>query len=79
MLRASERYFDALRAVDNLEFLRSERDANEQQLKQSQQRFEVGLIAITDVEEAKAGFDIANAQVIEAKSSSTTPGKPFGS
>ena len=67
MLRASERYFDALRAVDNLEFLRSERDANEQQLKQSQQRFEVGLIAITDVEEAKAGFDIANAQVIEAE------------
>ena len=67
MLRAAERYFDALRAVDNLDFQRSERDANEQQLKQSQQRFEVGLIAITDVEEAKAGFDLANAQVIEAE------------
>lgn len=67
MLRVSERYFDVLEASDDLEFLRSERDANEQQLKQSQQRFEVGLIAITDVEEAKAGFDLANAQVIEAE------------
>ena len=67
MLRAAERYFDALRAVDNLEFLRSERDANERQLEQSRQRFEVGLIAVTDVEEAKAGFDLAYAQVIEAE------------
>ena len=67
MLRVSEGYFDVLRAIDDLDFLRSERDANEQQLKQSQQRFEVGLIAITDVEEAKAGFDLANAQVIEAE------------
>lgn len=67
MLRVSEAYFAVLEAVDDVEFLRSERDANEQQLKQSQQRFEVGLIAITDVEEAKAGFDLANAQVIEAE------------
>ena len=67
MLRVSERYFEVLEAVDDLDFLRAERNANEQQLKQSQQRFEVGLIAITDVEEAKAGFDLANAQVIEAE------------
>ncbi len=67
MLRVSEAYFDVLAALDDLEFLRSERDANEQQLRQSQQRFEVGLIAITDVEEAKAGFDLSNAQVIEAE------------
>ena len=67
MLRVSEAYFAVLEAVDDLEFLGSERDANEQQLEQSQQRFEVGLIAITDVEEAKAGFDLANAQVIEAE------------
>ena len=67
MVRVSERYFDGLRAVDELEFRRSERDANERQLGQSRQRFEVGLIAVTDVEEAKAGFDLASARVIEAE------------
>ena len=67
MVRVSERYFDGLRAVDELEFRRSERDANERQLGQSRQRFEVGLVAVTDVEEAKAGFDLASARVIEAE------------
>ncbi len=67
MLRVAERYFGVLAATDDLEFATAERDANEQQLKQSQQRFEVGLIAITDVEEAKAGFDLANAEVIGAE------------
>ena len=34
---------------------------------QSQQRFDVGLTAITDVEEAKAGFDLSRAQLIAAE------------
>ena len=67
MLRTAERYFDVLRAEDELNFARSALEAFEQQLKQSQQRFEVGLIAITDVEEAQAGFDLARAQVIAAE------------
>jgi outer membrane protein len=67
MLRTAQRYFDVLRAEDELTFARSALDAFEQQLRQSQQRFEVGLIAITDVEEAKAGFDLATAQVIAAE------------
>ena len=67
MLRVTEGYFNVLEAIDDLEFVRSEKDANKQQLNQRQQRFEVGLIAITDVEEAKAGYDLSNAQVIEAE------------
>ena len=67
MLRAAQRYFDVLRAADTLTFTLAERDAFGQQLEQSQQRFEVGLIAITDVEEAKAGFDLARTQVIQAE------------
>jgi outer membrane protein len=67
MLRASQLYFDVLRAEDTLTFSRAEQEAFGQQLEQSQQRFEVGLIAITDVEEAKAGFDLARAQVIQAE------------
>ncbi len=67
LLRVASRYFDVLRARDTLTFSRAEQEAFGQQLEQSQQRFEVGLIAITDVEEAKAGFDLARAQVIEAE------------
>ena len=67
IIRVTEGYFEILSAVDQLEFAISERNATNQQLTQSQQRFEVGLIAITDVEEAKAGFDIANAGVIAAE------------
>jgi len=67
MLRISERYFDVLRARDQLAFAQAALEAFGQQLKQAQQRFEVGLIAITDVEEAQAGFDLATADVIAAE------------
>ena len=67
ILRVAERYFGVLRALDELEFARAEKEANRQQLEQSKQRFDVGLIAITDVEEAQAGFDSAVAQEIAAE------------
>lgn len=67
MVRVAERYFRVLEAGDELGFARATLDAFEQQLAQSRQRFEVGLIAITDVEEAKAGFDLSRAQLIAAE------------
>jgi len=67
MLRIAVRYFGILSAADSLTFAIAEQDAFGQQLEQSQQRFQVGLIAVTDVEEAKAGFDLARAQVIAAE------------
>lgn len=67
VVRVAQRYFDVLAAEDSLQFAEAEREAIEQQLTQSQQRFEVGLIAITDVEEARAGFDLATARVIAAE------------
>ena len=66
MLRTAEAYFTVLRALDERSFAQATQQAFEQQLKQSQQRFEVGLIAVTDVEEAKSGFDRARADVIAA-------------
>ena len=66
MLRVAGRYFDVLRAHDQLAFAQAALEAFGQQLKQAQQRFEVGLIAITDVEEAQAGFDLATADIIAA-------------
>ena len=67
IFRVADRYFAVLGAVDSLEFANAEREAIEQQLTQSQQRFEVGLIAVTDVEEARAGRDLAVARVIAAE------------
>ena len=66
-VRVAERYFGVLEAEDELGFARATLEAFEQQLAQSRQRFEVGLIPMTDVEEAKAGFDLSRAQLIAAE------------
>ncbi|MCH9674989.1 MAG: TolC family outer membrane protein [Gammaproteobacteria bacterium] len=67
MIRAATAYFNVLNAQDNVAFASANRDAIAQQLKQAKQRFEVGLIAITGVEEAKARFDLARSSEILAK------------
>ncbi len=67
MVRVSEGYFNVLAAMDNLEFAKAEKTALEQQLEQAKERFDVGLIAITDVQEAQAGYDLAVAQEIQAE------------
>lgn len=66
-LRVAEAYFAILAAHDNVDFAYAERTAIARQLEQAQKRFEVGLIAITDVQEAKARFDSAEAQAILAE------------
>ena len=72
MMRVSQRYFDVLEAEDELSFAQATLEAFEQQLRQSRQRFEVGLTAITDVEEAKAGFDLSRSQLIAAENALDT-------
>ncbi len=67
LVRVAQRYFDSLAAQDNLEFARAEKESLRRQLEQAQQRFEVGLIAITDVQEAQAGYDRAVADEILAE------------
>lgn len=67
MMRTTSAYFNVLAAVDNLAFAVAEKKAIEKQLEQAKQHFEVGLIAITDVYEAQAGFDHALANEIEAQ------------
>lgn len=59
IVRVAEAYFGVLRALDNLNASRANERANQRQLDQTQQRFDVGLIAITDVHEARAGYDLA--------------------
>ena len=67
MLRVAERYFNRLAAHDSLEFAKAETESLKSQLDQAQQRFQVGLIAITDVQEAHAGYDRATASQISAE------------
>ncbi|HEU4778421.1 MAG TPA: TolC family outer membrane protein [Steroidobacteraceae bacterium] len=66
-LRVSTRYFDVLAALDNVEAQQASLDAISRQLEQADKRFEVGLIAITDVQEARAARDTAAADLIAAK------------
>ncbi len=67
MVRVSQRYFDVLAAEDTLSAAEATLQAFSRQLEQSEKRFEVGLIAITDVQESQAAYDSATAGVIAAK------------
>lgn len=67
MVRSTTAYFDILSAEDDLRVAQAEREATGRQLEQAQQRFDVGLIAITDVHEAQAAFDAARAAEIAAE------------
>ena len=66
MVRTTEAYFNVLSAQDNLKFTVSEKEAIGKQLEQAKQRFEVGIIPITDVYEAQAAFDQTSANELEA-------------
>lgn len=67
IIRVAQAYFNVLSAEDTLEFARAENAAIARQLDQAKQRFEVGLIAITDVHEAQAAFDQSRADLIQAE------------
>lgn len=62
--RTVQAYFTVLRAQSNLASSVAEEKAMKQQLDQMQQRFDVGLVAITDVNEAQAAYDMANVGLI---------------
>ena len=59
IVRVVDAYLLVLRAQDNLAASQAQERAFERQLEQTQQRFEVGLIAITDVYEAQAARDLS--------------------
>ena len=65
IVRTAELYFNVLRAIDNLNAAQSEEKAIKKQLDQSRQRYEVGLSAITEVQEAQLAFDLSMASRIK--------------
>jgi outer membrane protein len=75
IVRAAEAYFNVLAAQDTLEAAQAAHDAIGRQLEQSEKRFEVGLIAVTDVQDAKAAYDSATAALIQAKRNLATNGE----
>lgn len=69
LLRVSEAYFNVLRAEDNLRSSEAEEQAIKRQLDQAQEQYDVGLISITNVLEAKAAYDGARAARIGTEAS----------
>ena len=67
IIRVANAYFNVLAAEDTLEAEQAARQAIEKQLDQAQKRFDVGLIAITDVQEAQAAYDQSIANEITSK------------
>ena len=59
IIRVAEAYFNILRAEDNLSSAVAAETAFRRQLDQTQERFDVGLIAVTDVHEARAVYDLS--------------------
>lgn len=68
ILDVASAYFNVLRAADTLTTARATEAAIQRQYEQAQERFDVGLIAITEVYEARASYDDSKSQRIAAES-----------
>ncbi|WP_306581633.1 TolC family outer membrane protein [Dokdonella sp.] len=72
LVGTAQAYFNVLTALDALKFADANEKALARQLEQAQQRFDVGLAAITDVNDAKAQHDQAVATVINNRNAVDT-------
>jgi len=67
-LRAAQAYFDVLAAQDTLAVLEAQKVAIGEQLAQAKAGFTAGSATIVDFNEARARFDLADAQAISSRS-----------
>lgn len=67
LVRVAGGYFAVLSAQDGVIFAEAEEKALQRQFEQAEQRFEVGLTAVTDVHEARASYDNARARAIVSR------------
>jgi len=65
--RVAQRYFDVLAAQDDLDAQQGNLASVNHQLDQAEKGYEVGLVAVTDVQEARAAHDSGAAAVIASK------------
>ncbi|MBK8102534.1 MAG: TolC family outer membrane protein [Cellvibrionales bacterium] len=66
MVRVVDVYIGVLHAIDTYQTALAQEKAIERQLEQAKQRFDVGLIAITDVQESQATFDSTHVETLSA-------------
>ncbi|WP_109125400.1 TolC family outer membrane protein [Dyella sp. C11] len=66
-VRVTTAYFGVLTSQDALVFAKANEDAYKEAYDQADQRFKVGLSAITDVYQAKSYYELAKAQTIAAQ------------
>ena len=67
IVRVAVAYTEVLRSSEDLITAKAEQRAIGRQLEQTKERFEVGLLPITDVHEAQAAFDAARVNTLEAE------------
>ncbi|EPF13830.1 outer membrane channel protein [Cedecea davisae DSM 4568] len=67
ILSTATAYFNVLSAIDALSYTEAQKQAIYRQLDQTTQRFNVGLVAITDVQNARAQYDNVLANEVTAR------------
>ncbi len=67
ILNTATAYFNVLRAIDTLEYTQAQKTFLYQTLDQVTQQFNVGLVAITDVQNARAQYDQVIASEVTAR------------
>jgi len=67
MVQVTQAYFNVLQARHGLSLSQAEQTALEQQLREMQQRFKVGLSTRTEVHETQARYDLSVADVLQAE------------
>ena len=67
ILNTATAYFKVLAAIDTLSYTEAQKQAIYRQLDQTTQRFNVGLVAITDVQNARSQYDAVLANEVTAR------------
>ncbi|WP_339026755.1 outer membrane channel protein TolC [Leclercia pneumoniae] len=67
ILNTATAYFKVLSAIDTLSYIEAQKQAIYRQLDQTTQRFNVGLVAITDVQNARSQYDSVLANEVTAR------------
>jgi outer membrane protein len=65
MVRLAQSYFGALLAEDIFDLTRTEKNAIAVQLDLAKQRYDAGMVAMSDVHDAQAAYDLAVAQELQ--------------
>ncbi|EXU75543.1 outer membrane channel protein TolC [Erwinia mallotivora] len=67
ILNTATAYFNVLNAIDTLSYTEAQKQSIYRQLDQTTQRFNVGLVAITDVQNARSQYDSVLASEVTAR------------